>query len=457
MADNLCGPSNALQNFQKHSNVDRTLQQDRLVGRASSSQGFRASPGQNAGQLDAEFAAFQAGHQSLTSLTPSPSVQNFSSRHFQTLSPQSFQHGSPQHPAGQDWAADFRNLNISGPQAQFQQALHQTHQPQMGGQYQEFAQSYGGSGSIANGNQPAVGMNGLSMISSGHRPLPRVLMQQNQIMSTGPLMAQHNEVFDDAAFAKAFDEAALAARSEMKQEEEQELEMTKAQAEGAVLLEQAKADQEAELERDRAANDLLNQAPLGADTIQDPSTATHEQNTNAPDALSRTAGELLHRVSNDQSDKFQNSQFLEFMRQFRDKEVIVDGDKVVDVAKDKREIRSAKGRQSIENSRYSTMTISDGVELWKGVKKSRDRLSWTNGNEELALRDHMIGNIKTCANGKPGLCNARGRGISNQLDNGESVTQNNSLNEEHVCHGMGWAFQNGELARLINRGKYGRA
>lgn len=33
MADNLCGPSNALQNFQKHSNVDRTLQQDRLVGR----------------------------------------------------------------------------------------------------------------------------------------------------------------------------------------------------------------------------------------------------------------------------------------------------------------------------------------------------------------------------------------------------------------------------------------
>ena len=38
MADALCGPSNALQNFQKHSTVDRTLQQDRLTTRHSPSQ-----------------------------------------------------------------------------------------------------------------------------------------------------------------------------------------------------------------------------------------------------------------------------------------------------------------------------------------------------------------------------------------------------------------------------------
>lgn len=35
MADALCGPSNALQNFQKHTSVDRTLQQDRLTSRQS--------------------------------------------------------------------------------------------------------------------------------------------------------------------------------------------------------------------------------------------------------------------------------------------------------------------------------------------------------------------------------------------------------------------------------------
>ena len=38
MADDMCGPSNALQNFQKHSTVDRTLQQDRFVSRYSPSQ-----------------------------------------------------------------------------------------------------------------------------------------------------------------------------------------------------------------------------------------------------------------------------------------------------------------------------------------------------------------------------------------------------------------------------------
>lgn len=38
MADALCGPSNALQNFQKQTSVDRTLQQDRLVGRHSPAQ-----------------------------------------------------------------------------------------------------------------------------------------------------------------------------------------------------------------------------------------------------------------------------------------------------------------------------------------------------------------------------------------------------------------------------------
>ena len=31
MADTLCGPSNSLQSFQKHTSVDRTLQQDRLA------------------------------------------------------------------------------------------------------------------------------------------------------------------------------------------------------------------------------------------------------------------------------------------------------------------------------------------------------------------------------------------------------------------------------------------
>ncbi|CAD6441524.1 7facf1ac-f920-491b-a552-7b1c9d017295 [Sclerotinia trifoliorum] len=341
MADNLCGPSNALQNFQKHSNVDRTLQQDRLVGRASPSQGFRTSSGPNAGQLDAEFAAFQAGHQSFS---PSPSIQNFSPRHFQTSSPQSFQNPPPQFAAGQGWATDFQNMSISGPQAQFQQqGLHQTNQSQMGGGWhQEFAQSYGGSGSIAQGKQPVMSMNGPSMMNHGYNPMPRVLMQQNQLISTRQSSVENNEAFDDAAFARAFDEAA-SAEKERAREQEQELEITRAQQETAIVSEQANADQKAEFDLDRAESDLLNQAPLGADTIQDPAAATLEENTHATDALSRTAGELLSNVSDNQSDKFQNSQFLQLMRQFRDKEVTVEGDQVVGTP--------MKGKQGVYENR----------------------------------------------------------------------------------------------------------
>lgn len=38
MADAVCGPSNPLQNLQKHTSADRTLQQDRLVNRQSPAQ-----------------------------------------------------------------------------------------------------------------------------------------------------------------------------------------------------------------------------------------------------------------------------------------------------------------------------------------------------------------------------------------------------------------------------------
>jgi hypothetical protein len=50
------------------------------------------------------------------------------------------------------------------------------------------------------------------------------------------------------------------------------------------------------------------------------------------DELARTAGQLLENVSGDQSQKFQESNFLSLMRQLRDKEVRVEGDKLVDVS-----------------------------------------------------------------------------------------------------------------------------
>lgn len=50
------------------------------------------------------------------------------------------------------------------------------------------------------------------------------------------------------------------------------------------------------------------------------------------DEMAQTAGRLLERVSDNTSEKFQNSQFLELMRRLRDREVRVEGDKMVEVS-----------------------------------------------------------------------------------------------------------------------------
>jgi hypothetical protein len=47
--------------------------------------------------------------------------------------------------------------------------------------------------------------------------------------------------------------------------------------------------------------------------------------------MAATAGRLLERVADNTSEKFQNSQFLELMRRLRDREVRVEGDKMVEV------------------------------------------------------------------------------------------------------------------------------
>ena len=52
----------------------------------------------------------------------------------------------------------------------------------------------------------------------------------------------------------------------------------------------------------------------------------------AADELARTAGQLLENVKGDQSRKFQESSFLSLMRQLRDREVRVEGDKFVHVS-----------------------------------------------------------------------------------------------------------------------------
>lgn len=126
------------------------------------------------------------------------------------------------------------------------------------------------------------------------------------------------DVFDEAAFEKAFD----VAREEMQ------------------LLEESAHQNEAKVDaglydpKDQEDQARLDNTRIGSDKIFDEAQRTGEEGNEADDAeeLARTAGQLLENVKSDQSQKFQESNFLSLMRQLRDREVRVEGDKLVDVS-----------------------------------------------------------------------------------------------------------------------------
>lgn len=302
MADQLCGPSNALQSFQKHSSADRTLQQDRLTSRASLSQGFRSTPDPQAGLINRDFEAFQAG--------PSfhePVSQNFAPN------------GLPQigQPGPMAWANDFQRMNISSPP----QLQHNSPQAASSAWHQEFmcqSQQPGPAQMQHQGyNAPLERLSTIMPMQTGYQPMYGGGMMNNQFQQN--MQAQQTQqpvdAFDEEAFARAFDQAA---QSEVVVQE------------ATVQKEEVMLDESAERLMER---DPVDQERIGADLIHNPDGQAdqHQELQQDPDALSRTAGELLHRVKDNQSEKFQNSQFLQLMRQLRDKEVKVEGDKIVDV------------------------------------------------------------------------------------------------------------------------------
>lgn len=230
-------------------------------------------------------------------------------------------------------------MNISSPMPQFQhQNIPQQSHQQMGAWHQEFAQQerqLAGPSSQSNlgYNAPLERLSTLAhmpamsndlMMRSNYQPY-----QYNNFtpaaVQTAPLQSQPMQVeaFDEDAFARAFDEAAQQELlTEQSLEQEQSLEL----GQDVLLNESA--------ERFLGSESL--QEPrerIGADLIHDPDqdSKLDPSQQNDPDALARTAGQLLNSVKDNQSTKFQNSMFLELMRQLRDKEVMVEGDKIVDV------------------------------------------------------------------------------------------------------------------------------
>ena len=129
---------------------------------------------------------------------------------------------------------------------------------------------------------------------------------------------QAENVYDKAAFDRAFD----AAREEMQQSEE------------SAHREDTQLDSGLHDNKDQEYQGWLDHRQIGSDRILDEVQKRREEGEEADDAeeLARTAGQLLENVKGDQSQKFQESHFLSLMRQLRDKEVRVEGDKLVDVS-----------------------------------------------------------------------------------------------------------------------------
>ena len=254
--------------------------------------GFRSAPGPNAGVLDPEFQAFQAGGFPLESqqgFRPIPSA----------FPPQSLQSGFDG-----TWASDFQNLQVSNRQPnsahQAPQARHTATNVQApGGWAQDFQQIQGDQRGIIPQQQMGNGVYQYPQRQNG-------IQQYGTPMMGGVLAArsassiQHapenfnDAAFDDAAFAKAFDDAfdnAEQAESTQEQNDSQDQSQSLGQDEEVLLPESAERFMLSEIDQGQ----LLNQAPIGADIIHDPTDKSYPQPMQEDHTeLARTAGHLLN-------------------------------------------------------------------------------------------------------------------------------------------------------------------
>ena len=142
---------------------------------------------------------------------------------------------------------------------------------------------------------------------------------------------QLDEVFDETAFESAFETARL----EMLQSEHQEsVDAIPKNTLDSSEMHSTDHFDFTSFERSQGTHQPYHQRMIGSDTIPDEFSKQKESDDSnrEADELARTAGQLLDNLKHDQSQKFQNSAFLALMRQLRDKEVRVEGDKMVDVS-----------------------------------------------------------------------------------------------------------------------------
>ncbi|KAJ5081442.1 peroxin-20 Pex20-Penicillium chrysogenum [Penicillium alfredii] len=302
MGDALCGPSNALQNFQKHASVDRTLQQDRLITRQSPAQGFRSQSPRD-GILDPEFAAFEA------------SIDGPAAPDFQHPA----QFGAPaqlpaHHPGNADWASDFQNLQISGPSHPVSQSPGPSMAPVAhGGWQKEFLSHQPAPAHHVQAAHPTMNR-GFQPAFAPNYPMHFSMNAMHTPLESRPEAQAPMERFDESAFEAAFEQA----RADM-------------ELQGAEHATQEELQQSFD-EINESHATVREEIRIGSDNIPATDKQNEHERGHDADELARTAGQLLNSVSNNQSQKFQQSNFLALMRRIRDREVEVEGEEFRETA-----------------------------------------------------------------------------------------------------------------------------
>lgn len=339
MADSLCGPSNPMENLQKQAAKDRSLQQDRLTSRPTLAQGFRSS-GPSTGILDPEFESFQGGQAHF----PGPEPHSFNQAAF-LASQRVHQNGQMLEPG--NWIGEFAQMSLSSPSASLvrPQALAQHPRWQA-----EFAEKQTQSSQLPDQGQTQFkprfqGLGGLSVWSPRYTLPPGFQINRAQ-QDQGQGQAS-DTFYDDEAFARAFEVAE--AEAEMRPSADWELELDQAVRDFEREKEEKAQDERAHAELDRleieaaekenqisSAEEEAITSRIGADLIINPITdvPAEQRPLRDPDedneAMARTAASMLESVADNLSPKFRDSQFLKLMQQFRDRQVMVQGDKIVE-------------------------------------------------------------------------------------------------------------------------------
>lgn len=104
--------------------------------------------------------------------------------------------------------------------------------------------------------------------------------------------------------------------------------------------------QEISWDKEFASQEMHLASPVSGILREEPQQASASQNPQGDaDELARTAGLLLETVRDEQNPKFQNSMFMGLMKQLRDREVVVEGDQIVDNDRTSEITADAKGKQ----------------------------------------------------------------------------------------------------------------